>query len=85
MPFLVRKGNTFKYYAHEQNTGSRTLRDTIMNKTHPTPAHSRRREWLTFLLITAVFFPLLSIITVGGYGFIVWMLQIFFGPPGHGA
>lgn len=56
-----------------------------MNKTPSTPAHSRRREWLTFLLITAVFFPLLSIMAVGGYGFIVWMLQIFFGPPGHGA
>lgn len=46
---------------------------------------SRLREWLAFLFITAVLVPLLTIMAVAGYGFIVWMLQVFvFGPPGHG-
>ncbi|CAH8214827.1 Periplasmic nitrate reductase component NapE [Vibrio aestuarianus] len=46
----------------------------------------RSLEWKSFLLITVVLFPILSIAFVGGYGFIVWMLQVFFlGPPGvHG-
>lgn len=52
-----------------------------MNKSDP--ISSRRREWQTFLLLTVVLIPLLSIMTVAGYGFIVWFLQMFFGPPGH--
>ena len=52
-----------------------------MNKSDLSP--SRRREWQTFLLLTVVLIPLLSVITVAGYGFIVWFIQIIFGPPGH--
>lgn len=57
------------------------VKDIVMNKTPPS---SRRREWQTFLLLTVVLIPLLSVITVAGYGFIVWFIQIIFGPPGHG-
>lgn len=39
---------------------------------------SRSLEWKSFLLITVVLFPVLSVMFVGGYGFIVWMLQVFF-------
>lgn len=47
---------------------------------------SRSLEWKSFLLITVVLFPVLSVAFVGGYGFIVWAMQVFFlGPPGvHG-
>ncbi|GAM70845.1 periplasmic nitrate reductase component napE [Vibrio sp. JCM 19236] len=43
-------------------------------------------EWKSFFFIAVVMFPVLSVILVGGYGFIVWMLQVFvLGPPGaHG-
>ncbi|PSV44467.1 trimethylamine N-oxide reductase system protein TorE [Photobacterium indicum] len=42
-------------------------------------------EWRSFIFITVFLFPILSVALVGGYGFIVWALQIFFlGPPGHG-
>lgn len=46
----------------------------------------RSLEWKSFLFITVILFPVLSVVLVGGYGFIVWMLQVFFmGPPGtHG-
>ncbi|GAA5648214.1 MULTISPECIES: trimethylamine N-oxide reductase system protein TorE [Vibrio] len=46
----------------------------------------RALEWKAFLFITVLLFPILSVAFVGGYGFIVWMLQMFvFGPPGaHG-
>ncbi len=46
---------------------------------------TRSREWNMFLFIVIFLFPILSVIFVGGYGFTVWMLQLFvFGPPGHG-
>ncbi|WP_295894244.1 trimethylamine N-oxide reductase system protein TorE [uncultured Vibrio sp.] len=46
----------------------------------------RSMEWKSFLFITVILFPILSVAFVGGYGFIIWMLQVFFlGPPGaHG-
>lgn len=41
----------------------------------------RRRERLAFLLLTAVVFPLLTVLIVAGYGFVVWVWQMFNGPP----
>lgn len=49
-------------------------------------APTAKREWLSFLFVTAVLMPLLAVAIVGGYGFVVWMLQAFvFGPPGTGS
>jgi len=43
---------------------------------------TRRQERIAFLLVTAVVFPLLAILVVAGYGFMVWMWQLLFvGPP----
>ncbi|EEX91871.1 trimethylamine N-oxide reductase system protein TorE [Vibrio aquaticus] len=46
----------------------------------------RSLEWKSFLFIAVVLFPVLSVAFVGGYGFLVWAMQVFFfGPPGaHG-
>ncbi|MFA0479350.1 trimethylamine N-oxide reductase system protein TorE [Vibrio splendidus] len=46
----------------------------------------RSLEWKSFLFIAVVLFPILSVTFVGGYGFLVWALQVFvLGPPGaHG-
>lgn len=52
-----------------------------MNSAPPT---SRRQEWRTFLVLTVVLIPLLTLLIVAGYGFSVWFLQMLFGPPGHG-
>ncbi|MDX1300791.1 trimethylamine N-oxide reductase system protein TorE [Photobacterium sp.] len=53
--------------------------------TNQESGEKRSREWQSFLFITIFLFPILSIMAVGGYGFIVWMMQIFLlGPPGHG-
>lgn len=47
-------------------------------------AQARKRERIAFLLLTAVVFPLLTVVIVAGYGFIVWFYQMFAGPPtGH--
>lgn len=42
-------------------------------------------EWRAFFFITVFLFPILSVVLIGGYGFLIWMSQVFiFGPPGHG-
>ena len=43
---------------------------------------SKREEVFSFLILAIVIWPFLSVAVVGGYGFIVWMLQLVFGPPG---
>ncbi len=40
-----------------------------------------KREWLSFLFITLVFLPGITVLGVGAYGFTVWILQIIYGPP----
>jgi nitrate reductase NapE len=50
----------------------------------PDDAVIKRRERTAFLLLTAVAFPLLTVMIVAGYGFLVWIWQMFAGPPtGH--
>lgn len=55
------------------------------------PANSNRRlgtprtgkvELLIFLSLAFGVWPILAIAFVGGYGFLVWIFQIIFGPPG---
>lgn len=41
---------------------------------------SKKKELKAFLFITVVLFPLLSVVLVGGYGFVIWMGQLMFGP-----
>ncbi|NHC11338.1 periplasmic nitrate reductase, NapE protein [Stutzerimonas degradans] len=42
----------------------------------------KRDETRLFIFLIVFLFPLLSIALVSGYGFIVWISQMFFGPPG---
>jgi nitrate reductase NapE len=46
------------------------------------PAKVRRRELLTFLILAFGIWPVVAVGVVGGYGFLVWMYQIVYGPPG---
>ena len=48
----------------------------------PLPPADKDKETRLFLFLIVLFFPLLSIALVGGFGFIVWMLQLIMGPPG---
>lgn len=45
-------------------------------------ASARRKEVLTFLVLAFGIWPIVAVGVVGGYGFLVWMLQILTGPPG---
>ena len=48
----------------------------------PPADKDKDKETRLFLFLIVLFFPLLSIALVGGFGFIVWMLQLIMGPPG---
>jgi len=45
-------------------------------------APSRRDEIFAFVVLAVLIWPVLAVGIVGGYGFIVWMLQVIYGPPG---
>ena len=45
-------------------------------------AQVRREEWRSFLFFTVVMAPVLAVVIVTGYGFLVWMYQLLAGPPG---
>jgi periplasmic nitrate reductase NapE len=42
----------------------------------------QRMEIFAFLFLTAVVMPVLAVGTVGSWGLIVWIYQMFAGPPG---
>lgn len=43
---------------------------------------TRRQELFAFVVLAILIWPVLAVGIVGGYGFLVWMLQLVFGPPG---
>jgi nitrate reductase NapE len=49
-------------------------------------AHGRagfRGELKAFLFLTVVMAPVIAGLTISGYGFLVWIYQMFTGPPTH--
>lgn len=44
-------------------------------------AATGKQEWLSFLVLTLIILPVLAVIFVAGYGFVVWMSQLINGPP----
>ncbi len=42
---------------------------------------SRTDERRAFLLLSVFLAPFLAVVIVGGWGFVVWMLQLILGPP----
>lgn len=43
---------------------------------------SRGAEIFGFTALAFLIWPVVAVAIVGGYGFLVWMYQIVFGPPG---
>ena len=40
------------------------------------------KETRLFVFLVVCLFPILSVALVGGYGFIIWFMQMMLGPPG---
>jgi len=55
---------------------------TDMSEDAGNPALRRTEEFRTFIFLTVVMAPVLAVMVVGGYGFIVWVYQMIAGPPG---
>lgn len=57
----------------------------MSNELHPdakSSAPTKRDEILAFAVLAVLIWPVLAVAFVGGYGFLVWMYQMAFGPPG---
>ena len=54
----------------------------LASEDRATPRNSRREELFAFLVLAVLIWPVVAVSVVGGYGFIIWMSQIVFGPPG---
>ena len=48
----------------------------------PPDSLTRKQELRSFLFLAIVMAPVLAVAIVGGYGFLVWMVQLVAGPPG---
>ena len=59
-----------------------TLRSGGPDMPEETPPHTRAQELRAFLLIAVLMAPVLAGALVAGWGFLVWMIQLFAGPPG---
>lgn len=40
---------------------------------------TKQEEWRSFLFLAFIMAPVLAVLVVGGYGFLVWMLQLLTG------
>ena len=47
----------------------------------PEQGATKGQERRVFILLAVFLAPILSVILVGGYGFLIWMSQILLGPP----
>ena len=45
--------------------------------------NGKRQELGIFLFLSMIFAPALAVIVVGGYGFLIWMMQLVQGPPAY--
>lgn len=52
------------------------------NDTRPADTSIKRDETRLLIFLIVFLFPILSVALVSGYGFIVWIVQMIFGPPG---
>lgn len=56
--------------------------ERLMIETPIPEGQRRQQEWRAFLFLTVVLSPVLAVGIVAGFGFLIWIWQMFFGPPG---
>lgn len=54
----------------------------VESETESGPATRRWRELITFLILAFGIWPIVAVGVVGGYGLLIWMIQLVLGPPG---
>lgn len=53
-----------------------------VDRQDPPRPPTRREEALVFLTLAVLIWPVIAVGVVGGFGFLIWMWQLVFGPPG---
>jgi nitrate reductase NapE len=53
-----------------------------IDQKQPATVFTKGQELRSFLFLSVVMAPVLAVAIVGGYGFLVWMVQMVAGPPG---
>lgn len=53
-----------------------------LDRQAPPTTPTRREEALVFLTLAVLIWPVIAVGVVGGFGFLIWMWQLVFGPPG---
>ena len=61
------------------NEQKQMVRGTTMSTN--TSEQEKKHERNTFVFLTVFLAPILSVMIVGSYGFLVWISQMIFGPP----
>ena len=49
----------------------------------PEEKQKKTEEWRTWLFFTVFMAPILAGMVVGGWGLLVWIYQLFTGPPSY--
>lgn len=50
-------------------------------QTHPEQEDTKRQETRVFAFLTVFLAPMLAVALVGSYGLLIWLYQMFAGPP----
>lgn len=78
-------GHRFTVRTNHVGTGDRRFCPPAAGSTLQPPSElhrsTRTEELRSFLFFTVVMAPLLAVVGVGGFGFLVWMYQLIAGPP----
>ena len=62
---------------------TRTTENMLMDRASETERGDQRKteEFRTWLFLALVMAPVLAVLVVSGFGFIVWFYQLIAGPP----
>lgn len=58
------------------------MSDPAGGRLHDSPPSTRTEELRSFLFLSVVMAPVVAVMVVAGYGFAIWIYQMFAGPPG---
>ncbi len=58
------------------------MSDPVGGRLSQSPPSTRSEELRSFLFLSVVMAPVIAGLLVAGYGFVVWVYQMFAGPPG---
>ena len=61
--------------------GCAARRSTMESLPELSPDERRSRETRVFVFLTVVLAPLIAVAIVGSYGLLIWLYQMFMGPP----